>query len=299
MYSGIFSFKKNNCFISKIGYIYIIINPRGCIYIGQTVDLLDRINHYKCGNCKKQTKLYNSLIKYGWENHSFRVIEACSEQIIDDREIYYIEIYKSNYTKYRDGNGLNLKSGGKGKSRRGSTVSDLQKQKIKSKLVGVKRPLEVVEKVKEGNKKYWDSDRSKQARQDLSNRMRLANAIPIIQYTLDGEYIREWKCAAEAGDTLGLDKMSINGCCNKRYKQAARFIWRFATDTSPIEKVVYGAIKKILQFDKDGNLVKEWGCIKDAAKLYNVSDGAINYYLNRPEKLGFGFYWKYAPKATT
>ena len=41
-----------------------------------------------------------------------------------------------------------------------------------------------------------------------------ANSKPIIQSTLDGEFIKEWKSASEAGKTLGINSASISKCCN-------------------------------------------------------------------------------------
>lgn len=58
--------------------IYAIISPTNKIYIGQTVDIKKRFNKYKRLNCKLQYKLYNSLNKYGVDNHEFQVIEECT-----------------------------------------------------------------------------------------------------------------------------------------------------------------------------------------------------------------------------
>ena len=59
----------------KICGIYKITSPSGRIYIGQAKNLRKRLNSYKGLHCKGQTKLYNSLKKYGWENHQFDIID--------------------------------------------------------------------------------------------------------------------------------------------------------------------------------------------------------------------------------
>lgn len=64
----------NNNKIMKICGVYKIINPNGKIYIGSSLDILKRFKDYKKLNCKKQTRLYNSLLKHGWENHIFEII---------------------------------------------------------------------------------------------------------------------------------------------------------------------------------------------------------------------------------
>lgn len=48
--------------------IYKITSPSGRVYIGQTGLLKKRINAYKHARCRKQRKLYNSIVKYGWIN---------------------------------------------------------------------------------------------------------------------------------------------------------------------------------------------------------------------------------------
>lgn len=68
--------------------IYKITNPKGKIYIGQSIDIERRFKEYKGVYCKNQRKLYYSLKKYGWENHKFEVIEECNEKNLIQRENY-------------------------------------------------------------------------------------------------------------------------------------------------------------------------------------------------------------------
>jgi group I intron endonuclease len=60
--------------MEKICGVYKITSPSGKVYIGSSKDIYDRWKTYKKVNCKKQTKLYNSLKKYGFENHKFEVL---------------------------------------------------------------------------------------------------------------------------------------------------------------------------------------------------------------------------------
>ena len=47
--------------------IYKITNPKGKIYIGQSVNIEKRFSSYKSiRNCHYQIKLFNSLKKYGF-----------------------------------------------------------------------------------------------------------------------------------------------------------------------------------------------------------------------------------------
>jgi group I intron endonuclease len=59
--------------------IYKITSPSGKIYIGQSTNIEKRVSRYKSLSCKKQTKLYNSLRKYGWCSHIFEIIEIVED----------------------------------------------------------------------------------------------------------------------------------------------------------------------------------------------------------------------------
>lgn len=50
---------------------------------------------------------------------------------------------------------------------------------------------------------------------------------PIIQYSLEGEYVREWTCAKEASLMLDIPSSSITHCCKGGYKTSHGFIWKY------------------------------------------------------------------------
>ena len=51
--------------------------------------------------------------------------------------------------------------------------------------------------------------------------------------------------------------------------------------------------KPILQFDKDGNFLKEWKNAKEASNILNINYKAISKCLNKKSKTSYGFIWKY------
>lgn len=73
--------------------IYKITSPSGRIYIGQSRDINKRKNYYSKLDCKNQIRLYNSLLKYGWINHLFEIIEECDFANLNVRERYWQEYY--------------------------------------------------------------------------------------------------------------------------------------------------------------------------------------------------------------
>jgi group I intron endonuclease len=73
--------------------IYKITNPKGKIYIGQSVNAVERLSHYERLDCKEQPKIYNSLKKYGVEKHLFEVVCYCAVSDLNKLERYYQELY--------------------------------------------------------------------------------------------------------------------------------------------------------------------------------------------------------------
>ena len=92
----------------KICGIYRIISKTQKIYIGQSVDIHGRWDYYKKYSAEGQPKLHKSLNKHGFENHKFEIIEECSKEMLNEREIYWIQFYDSFNTEH----GMNLRSGG-------------------------------------------------------------------------------------------------------------------------------------------------------------------------------------------
>ena len=89
--------------MNKIIGIYKVTSPLNKIYIGQSIDVYKRFKQYKKLECKRQKKIYNSLLKYGAINHIFEIIEECSIDYINERERYWQEFYD-----VLSKNGLNL-----------------------------------------------------------------------------------------------------------------------------------------------------------------------------------------------
>lgn len=73
--------------------IYKITSPTGKIYVGQSCDINKRKNAYETGNCKRQLRVFKSIVTYGWMNHKFEIIETCSKNLLDSKEKYWQEFY--------------------------------------------------------------------------------------------------------------------------------------------------------------------------------------------------------------
>lgn len=133
--------------------IYQIVNPKGRVYIGSSIHVLQRISNYKKGTAgTQQPRLYNSFLKYGTSNHTFQVIEYCSVEELKDRERFWQEEYDVLSSK-----GLNcvlVDTVGLPK-----VHSDVTKHKISKTLTGRKSPHseESKKNISKGHRKNWQS----------------------------------------------------------------------------------------------------------------------------------------------
>lgn len=114
---------------NKISGIYKITNPQGLVYIGQSYNIHGRYIRYKKLSCKSQCRIYNSLKKYGFENHTFEILQQAPKEELNQLEINYIWRYDSTNRE----KGLNLNKGGYN-----GNHSEETKDKIRQKAFGRK-----------------------------------------------------------------------------------------------------------------------------------------------------------------
>lgn len=92
--------KKGNAVLSgfKMVGIYIITNlVNGKRYIGQSVDIKKRFYAHRCISHETNVHLKRALAKYGKENFKYEILEECSIEELDEKEIYYIKTLKPEY----------------------------------------------------------------------------------------------------------------------------------------------------------------------------------------------------------
>lgn len=99
--------------------IYLFTNLiNGKNYIGQSVDIQRRYSeHLRSGQPEKyvmknerdsNTPIHLAIQKYGVNNFSFRILEECSREQLNEREKYWIKMFRSNEKEY----GYNVTEGG-------------------------------------------------------------------------------------------------------------------------------------------------------------------------------------------
>lgn len=121
--------------------VYLIKNQiSGKVYIGQSVNVEDRLWHHKSAlkhGRHENSYLQNAWNKYGADAFLFEILCECLESELDEKEIYYINLFDSTNRE----RGYNLDNGGK----RQKTISEETRQKMslakKGKYLGKNNPM--------------------------------------------------------------------------------------------------------------------------------------------------------------
>jgi group I intron endonuclease len=224
--------------------IYKITSPTGKIYIGQSVNFESRKYQYKSSWKNKSQKhlgpkLYNSLQKHGYENHTFEMIEECLVEQLNEKETHWKQYYLNLigwknvlFCELFDNGGGPKSEDTKQKisiSNKGKITSDETKIRMSITHKGRIRSQETKDKISKSNKGKKKSkihiENMLKNRDNLIKGVILANSKPILQYDLEGNFIKEWDSITNAKKHLG--KGDIMGCLLNKQKTAGGFIWKY------------------------------------------------------------------------
>jgi group I intron endonuclease len=220
--------------------IYKVQSPSGKIYIGQSIDIEHRFREYKrIYNCENQTRLLNSLKKYGPQYHTFEIIEVCDKKVLNKRERYY-----QDYYDVLSENGLNCKlTTTKDKSGKNSIESNIKRSKSMMGKNKGKRP-----DVSERNKKvHTGKTITEEHRIAISKKLKgkphsyqgergVTQRKPVLQFSKDkSKLIREYESLQEAARNVGRRAGDIHRVVSGKGSSCAGFYWEY-------KKMDYGEV---------------------------------------------------------
>lgn len=225
--------------------IYKITNPKGQVYIGQTVNFQQRYYYYLTAPFKDQPRIKESFNEFGdIEKHKFDIVEQCPINKLDEKELYWGLFYD-----VLGDNGLNCRLGhGKGNLR--ESTKDLIREKLtgkkqseytinkrREKLTGQKRNNETCSLMKEkkiGFEITWGDkiSNSKKLNPYVPTSTHIENVkkalcIPILQFDKQNNFIKEYSSAAEAEKHIGVKRDNICSVLKGKSKTAGGYIWKY------------------------------------------------------------------------
>jgi group I intron endonuclease len=194
--------------------IYKITNPIGEIYVGCSHNIHVRwLNYKNSSKTTKQPKLDKSFKTYGFENHTFEIIEDINN-LLSHREKYWIEFYNS----YKSG--LNSNPGGGGVEAHNKNTK---------KLISEKGKLNIGKRKNSHWKGKKRSDKTKiKMSQSKKGKPNPLNAKSILQYDKQGIFIQEYFSIEEAAKHINGNPTAINNALRKgKNYTSCGFIWRY------------------------------------------------------------------------
>lgn len=111
------------------------------------------------------------------------------------------------------------------------------------------------------------------------------NQNEILKYDINGKYISSYKSITDASIENSILKCNISSCIKGRTKTAGGYIWR-----SKLESCT-DTITKILKFDLNANILKEYNSLNEAHLDSQISKSTIYSAINSHSHYGGGFLW--------
>ena len=144
-----------------IGIYQLVHKDSGKRYIGQSVHTeIHRRDHFSAlrRNIHPNVYLQSAWNKYGEKAFEYSVLEECTKEQLDEREIYWIAFYRSTEPEF----GYNLRKGG-------TWFTEESRQSISTSLKGRKKPEgfgEKLSKARKGNFTKAQKEKLAQAASD-------------------------------------------------------------------------------------------------------------------------------------
>lgn len=256
---------------SKKFTVYMHISPSNKKYIGITCQRVKK--RWRRGKgYENNSHFFNAINKYGWDSFKHIIIknnlirkEACT------LEKKLIKKYNTTDCNF----GYNKSIGGELSSLGFKHSEELNIKQSKRQLVEF------------GGKN--------------------ANSKEVYQYTIDGKFIAYYGSLNYAQRKTGVSNSGISMCCRNKTLQAGGYIWRFSTDIKSLKEIVkrnkektalpgYKGSKIVIQYDLDGNKIKEFPSAVVASKETGTDDSSISNVCCGREKTANGFIWKFKEK---
>lgn len=291
--------------------IYKITSPNGKIYIGQSVNIKDRLRKYFSGNCKNQIKLYRSIHKYGWENHVFEIIEECCFDELNTKERFWQDFYNcigknglnckltetnSLSGKHSEETKLKIGNSNKGKKR---SVEQIENMSIamKGKFSGEKHPmygkkhkkdsLIKMSEASKGNKNMLGKNHSEESKQKISNSLKGFKHTEESKIKISKGLVGR-KVSIETRKKISESNKGTVFSKERREKISNALKGRVLSKEclEKRSKSISGEnnYKSKLVLDLDSGIY--YYCVREAAVARNINISTLNNYLsgNRPNK---------------
>lgn len=118
--------------------------------------------------------------------------------------------------------------------------------------------------------------------------------ISVAKYSIDGAYICMYYSIIKAAKLNSLNQGNITNACNNKIMYGG-YLWRYIQKgVIPIVSPYNVRVKKVLQYDLSGNLVKEYSSCLSAAQQNGWVKSTILRAVKRENNIAYNFKWAIA-----
>lgn len=282
--------------------IYKITNKiNNKVYVGQSIDIYTRWTTHK--NELNNNRHHNSYLqrawnKYGEDSFCFDILEECSEDLLNEKECYYIELLKSTNKNY----GYNLVSGGTlnrrfttevlekmSKAKIGRVHSEETREKLRKFHTGRKLSEETKQKLRESHKK---ENLSKETLEKMITAKKGKHPSKESREKMSKSHMGRI-CTEETREKLSKSNMGHEVSEETKEKLRKANVGRKLSEESK-EKVRKTRIKKaVVQLDKNDNFICKYESVTLAGEMIAAPNTMISACCKGKRKSVHGFKWMY------
>lgn len=313
---------------NKICGIYCIENlANNKKYVGQSKNIYERWNEHRYELNKRRHHnryLQNAWDKYGEKNFKFYILEECIQEYLNDKEKYYIDLFKTHV--HFGKNGYNLTVGGEGVG----VLSDEERQKfreaqksipiyqidlcgniIKRWAYGAREASKTLDIdfsaiwncVNNNRKTYknhiWVSEVAYKDGFCLENYINQnTQAKVVLQYDSYGMLLKVWDSAHSASE-YGYDPSLILKICKRQGKLYKNCIWCYEYDDYVTPEYILSLHEKdfIKVYDRNDVCCGSFETQVEIAKTFNLRESSISQCLSGNLKYTGGYRFEYSSTA--
>ena len=142
---------------------------------------------------------------------------------------------------------------------------------------------------------------SEENRQRKNEKIRQRCSMPVLQYTLEGEFIKEWPSATSVIKE-DFSQTMVSNVCRQVQFTAHGYLWKYKDDKRDIQEWVMLARNKrdagkpkkpICQMDDKHNIIAEYPSAAEAARAIGKNDKSNICSAARKGRKAYGYYWEY------
>ena len=122
---------------------------------------------------------------------------------------------------------------------------------------------------------------------------------PVVQLSINGDFIKEWKCMTDATDFLDVKVSKICSVCKGVNKTAGGYVWVYSdvyySEDYKFKFKPHGLTKlePVIQMDLEGNYINKYNSVLEASKSSSIKKSLIFRCCSGERKSGGGYIWVY------